>query len=69
MTYLSTLLQALENLPAPFLCDVRPRSAKHATIIRQDFVHSTPVLSEYEREIDENDRVWLAKVREEAERY
>lgn len=59
-------VQALALIPAPFECDIQPRSSRHAIIIRQDFVNATPVCSEYEQELEEDDRDWLAQVRQEA---
>ncbi|KAG8886909.1 hypothetical protein FRB98_000784 [Tulasnella sp. 332] len=52
---------ALENLPAPWRCDVRPRSARHAAVIRQEFIDSTPVFEDFERELEGEDKAWLAR--------
>lgn len=46
--------------------DVRPRSPRHAAIIRQDFVEAASVLADFEQELDEEDKSWLAQTRDEA---
>ncbi|KAI0793050.1 cytochrome P450 [Irpex lacteus] len=55
--------QALASSPNPFRCTVKPRSAKHAEIIRERFLEATPTLKQFEHGISAEDAVFLENIR------
>ncbi|KAI0698161.1 cytochrome P450 [Cytidiella melzeri] len=57
--------QALASSPNPFKCTVKPRSARHAEIIRQRFLEATPTLEQFEHGISKEDAAFLAAARAE----
>ncbi|KAI0793048.1 cytochrome P450 [Irpex lacteus] len=58
--------QALSTSPNPFQFNVRPRTAKHAEIIRQRFSEATPTLNQFEYGISEEDESFLNDIRSSA---
>ncbi|KIO23878.1 hypothetical protein M407DRAFT_15500 [Tulasnella calospora MUT 4182] len=52
--------------PNPFECDIRPRSRRHAQIVRETFIESTPGCAPFEQELDDEDMAFLRAARDEA---
>ncbi|KAI0088621.1 cytochrome P450 [Irpex rosettiformis] len=55
--------QALASSPNPFQFTIKPRSAKHAEIIRQRFLEATPILQQFEHGISDDDAAFLSDIR------
>lgn len=49
--------------PNPFECDIRPRSQRHAQVIREKFTESVHVCAPFEQELDEEDVAFLQAAR------
>ncbi|KAG8916971.1 hypothetical protein FRC01_002750, partial [Tulasnella sp. 417] len=52
--------------PNPFECEIRPRSPKHAQIIREAFIESALGCAPFEHELDDDDRAYLRAAKNEA---
>lgn len=50
----------------PFPADIRPRSRKHAEIIAQNFIDSTPTCLPFEQELSPEDEAFIKNLRDEA---
>ncbi|KAG9019271.1 hypothetical protein FRB90_004540 [Tulasnella sp. 427] len=53
----------------PFPADIRPRSRKHAEIITQNFIESTPVCLPFEQELTLEDQAFVKNLRDDAAQY
>lgn len=49
LTYLRLLLQGLALCLSPFVCNIQPRSAERADIIRSQYVEAKSIYARYER--------------------
>lgn len=56
--------QNASSSPNPFECDIRPRSRKHAQIIREMFTESTHSCAPFEQELDTEDLEFLKAARD-----
>ena len=50
--------------PHPFECGITPRSERHAEIIKQQFMESTPIFERYEHQLSPEDRAFVKSQRE-----
>ncbi|KAG9015639.1 hypothetical protein FRB90_004646 [Tulasnella sp. 427] len=55
------------NAPAPFKCDIRPRSEKHKQVICREFLDAMATTSLFEQELDEADTVFMRDAKVKAE--
>lgn len=62
----SSFLQQLVLATPPFKCNIVVRSARHAEVIRQNFLDSTPTFAPFEVGIVDEDKAFLANLRERA---
>ena len=51
--------------PNPFQCGITARSGRHAEIIQQNFMESTPTFERYEHQLSAEDRAFVKNQREE----
>ncbi|EIN04045.1 cytochrome P450 [Punctularia strigosozonata HHB-11173 SS5] len=49
--------------PNPFKCSIKPRSARHADIMRNEFTNAIPLYGPYEQGLSSEEKSWLAKQR------
>lgn len=47
----------------PYKCDIKCRSARHAEVIRREFLDATDAFSPFEQELTEADKEYLRRVR------
>lgn len=62
----NSLQQQLVLVTPPFECDIRPRSPRHADIIRQNFINGASTCVPFEQELNEEDTKFVAGLREQA---
>ncbi|KAG9015638.1 hypothetical protein FRB90_004645 [Tulasnella sp. 427] len=55
------------NAPAPFKCDIRPRSDKHKQVICREFLDAMATSSLFEQELDDADMVLMRDAKVKAE--
>jgi hypothetical protein len=54
-------------IPRPFDFDITPRSAQHATMIREAFRAATPSFERYEDRLSKKDKQWVMQSRLDAD--
>ncbi|KAG8939383.1 hypothetical protein FRC03_006337 [Tulasnella sp. 419] len=59
----NALNKGITNDPLPFKCKLKIRSSRHAEIIKQNYIHATPVFEQFERELSKEDRDYVERVR------